>query len=60
MADAQPFSDADLITRVVLHDDRNAFAELVRRGYSKADLAKIAQGNTLRVMRGVETAAGLK
>lgn len=33
------------------------FAELVRRGYSKADLAKIAQGNVLRVMRGVETAA---
>jgi membrane dipeptidase len=34
------------------------FSELVRRGYSKADLAKIAQGNTLRVMRGVEKAAG--
>ncbi len=34
------------------------FAELVRRGYSKADLGKIAQGNTLRVMRGVEKAAG--
>jgi membrane dipeptidase len=34
------------------------FAELVRRGYSKADLAKIAQGNALRVMRGVEKAAG--
>jgi membrane dipeptidase len=34
------------------------FAELVRRGYSKADLAKIAQGNVLRVMRGVEMAAG--
>jgi membrane dipeptidase len=33
------------------------FAELVRRGYSKADLAKIAQGNVLRVMRGVERAA---
>ena len=33
------------------------FAELVRRGYSKADLAKIAQGNALRVMRGVEKAA---
>ncbi len=30
------------------------FAELVRRGYSKADLGKIAQGNVLRVMRGVE------
>lgn len=34
------------------------FAELVRRGYAKADLAKIAQGNVLRVMRGVERAAG--
>ena len=33
------------------------FAELVRRGYPKADLAKIAQGNVLRVMRGVEKAA---
>ncbi|MGL5837444.1 MAG: dipeptidase [Sphingorhabdus sp.] len=34
------------------------FAELVRRGYSEKDLAKIAQGNVLRVMRGVEAAAG--
>ena len=34
------------------------FAELVRRGYSKADLAKISQRNVLRVMRGVEKAAG--
>ncbi|MFO0112960.1 MAG: dipeptidase [Sphingomonadaceae bacterium] len=34
------------------------FAELVRRGYAKADLAKIAQGNVLRVMRSVEKAAG--
>jgi membrane dipeptidase len=34
------------------------FAELARRGYSKTDLAKIAQGNVLRVMRGVEKAAG--
>jgi membrane dipeptidase len=33
------------------------FAELARRGYSEADLAKIAQGNVLRVMRGVENAA---
>jgi membrane dipeptidase len=33
------------------------FAELARRGYSKADLAKIAQGNALRVMRGTEAAA---
>jgi membrane dipeptidase len=33
------------------------FAELVRRGYSEADLAKIAQGNVLRVMRAVEKVA---
>jgi membrane dipeptidase len=33
------------------------FAELVRRGYTEADLAKIAQGNVLRVMRAVERAA---
>lgn len=33
------------------------FAELVRRGYSKADLAKLAQGNVLRAMRGAEAAA---
>ena len=32
------------------------FTELARRGYSRADLAKIAQGNVLRVMRGVERA----
>ena len=34
------------------------FAELVRRGYSRADLAKIAQGNVLRVIRQAEKAAG--
>lgn len=33
------------------------FAELARRGYSAADLAKIARGNILRVMRGTETTA---
>lgn len=33
------------------------FAELLRRGYTEADLAKIAQGNVLRVMRAVEAAA---
>lgn len=33
------------------------FAELARRGYSAADLAKIARGNILRVMRGVESTA---
>ena len=30
------------------------FAELLRRGFSEADLAKIASGNALRAMRGVE------
>jgi membrane dipeptidase len=33
-------------------------AELIRRGWSEADLEKLAGGNTLRVMRAVETAAG--
>jgi membrane dipeptidase len=33
------------------------FAELVRRGYTEADLAKIAQGNVLRVMRAVDRVA---
>jgi membrane dipeptidase len=35
------------------------FAELVRRGYTEAELAKIAQGNVLRVMRAVEKVAAL-
>jgi membrane dipeptidase len=33
------------------------FAELARRGYSAADLVKIARSNILRVMRGVESTA---
>jgi membrane dipeptidase len=33
------------------------FAELLRRGYTEAELAKIAQGNVLRVMRATETVA---
>ena len=33
------------------------FAELAKRGYSAADLAKIARGNILRVMRGTESTA---
>ena len=33
------------------------FAELIRRGWSDADLAKLAGGNILRVMRGVEATA---
>jgi membrane dipeptidase len=38
-------------------DYPNLFAELARRGYTKADLAKIASGNILRVMRQAETVA---
>jgi membrane dipeptidase len=33
------------------------FAELIRRGWSDADLAKLAGGNVLRVMRQAETVA---
>jgi membrane dipeptidase len=33
------------------------FAELIRRGWSDADLAKLAGGNALRVMRRVESVA---
>ncbi len=33
------------------------FAELARRGYTRADLAKISQGNILRVMRAAEAVA---
>ncbi len=37
------------------------FAELIRRGWSDANLAKLAGGNILRAMRGVEaTAAAMK
>ncbi len=37
------------------------FAELIKRGWNDADLAKLAGGNALRVMRGVEaTAASMK
>ncbi len=32
-------------------------AELLRRGYSDQDIAKITSGNILRVMRGAEAAA---
>ena len=32
-------------------------AELIRRGYSESDIAKIWGGNLLRVMREVEAAA---
>lgn len=33
------------------------FAELIRRGWSDADLAKLAGGNILRALRGAETTA---
>jgi membrane dipeptidase len=33
------------------------FAELIRRGWSDADLAKLAGGNLLRVMRRAEAVA---
>jgi membrane dipeptidase len=37
------------------------FAELIKRGWSDADLAKLAGGNVLRALRGAEaTAASMK
>lgn len=44
---APAFSDNDLIGRVLLSDDRNAFAELVRRHQSalRASLRKMTNGN---------------
>jgi membrane dipeptidase len=33
------------------------FAELIRRGWSDDNLAKLAQGNLLRVLNGVEKAS---
>jgi membrane dipeptidase len=37
------------------------FAELIRRGWSDANLAKLAGANVLRAMRGAEaTAAAMK
>ncbi|MCG6920555.1 MAG: dipeptidase [Acidobacteria bacterium] len=35
----------------------NLFAELIRRGWSEADLAKLANGNILRVMKQAEAVA---
>lgn len=35
----------------------NLFAELIRRGWSDADLAKLAGGNVLRALRGAEATA---
>ena len=36
----------------------NLFAELIRRGWTDADLGKLAGGNVLRVMRAAESVAG--
>jgi membrane dipeptidase len=33
-------------------------AELIRRGWAEADLAKLANGNILRVLRHAESIAG--
>ena len=40
-----------------VEDYPNLFAELIRRGWSDRDLAKLAGGNILRVMRRAETVA---
>jgi RNA polymerase sigma factor (sigma-70 family) len=42
------FTDADLIARVLLHEDQNAFGELVRRYQSpvRAFLAKMTRGDS--------------
>src|SRR6185295_17192139 len=43
----QPLTDAQLIARVVVHDDRNAFSELVRRHQSavRTTLRRLTAGN---------------
>jgi membrane dipeptidase len=40
-----------------VEDYPNLFAELIRRGWSDANLAKLAGGNILRVMRQAEAVA---
>ena len=47
MKPSSGFADNDLIARVLLNDDRNAFAELVRRHQSqlRASLRKMTGGN---------------
>ena len=47
-SDQPGFADRDLIGRVLLHDDRNAFSELVRRHQSqlRASLRKMTSGNS--------------
>ena len=54
--------DFDGITDTVrgldgVEDYPNLFAELIRRGWSDADLAKLAGGNFLRALRGAEATA---
>jgi membrane dipeptidase len=54
--------DFDGITDTVeglngVEDYPNLFAELIRRGWSNKDLAKLAGGNVLRVMRQAEAVA---
>ena len=46
-ASSPEFVNHDLIRRVLLHDDRNAFAELVRRQQAqlRASLRKMTSGN---------------
>lgn len=61
-----PFSDADLVARVIAQDDRNAFAEIVRRhqstvrlllrrltGRNEALADDLAQETFVRVYRGL-------
>ncbi len=40
-----------------LHPDLSVFAELLRRGYSRGDLEKIAGKNLLRAMKEMEAVA---
>ncbi len=40
-----------------VEDYPNLFAELIRRGWSDKDLAKLAGGNVLRVLRQAEATA---
>jgi membrane dipeptidase len=40
-----------------VQDYPNLFAELIRRGWSDANLAKLAGGNVLRVLRRAEAVA---
>jgi len=52
--DGIPYAPADLNG---VEDYPNLFAELIRRGWSDQNLAKLAGGNVLRVMRQAESVA---